>query len=70
MLQFRFIFLGILIMNIEQLQIALFNLYDIKNVLSNKIKNQLSNEDTEETIGDALENSIEILEQLEYDLTK
>jgi len=57
-------------MNIEQLQIALFGLYDIKNVLSNRIKNQLSNEDTEETIGNVLDNSIEILEQLEYEITK
>ena len=57
-------------MNIEQLQIVLFDLYDIKSVLSNEIKNQLANQDTKETIGDKLNDSIELLEQLEYQLTK
>jgi hypothetical protein len=45
---------------------ALFNLYDIKRALSGKVKNKPLDGDSEEyTIGDALDDAIEFLEQLD-----
>jgi len=52
-------------MNIEQLQIALFDLYDIRNALSIKDKAMEKSDGSDETIGDALDSAIEFLEQLE-----
>lgn len=49
---------------------ALFNLYDIKRELSDKVKNKPLNGDFEEyTIEDALNSAIEFLEQLDKAVT-
>jgi hypothetical protein len=52
-------------MNIEQLQIALFDLYDIRNALSIKSKAREKSDGSDETIGEALNDAIAFLEQLE-----
>ena len=45
---------------------ALCDLYDIRGALSAKVKNQpKDNEGTEATVGDCLEDVIDLLEQLE-----
>ena len=49
---------------------ALFNLYDIKRELSGKVKNKPLNGDFDEyTIGDALDDAIKFLEQLDKAVT-
>jgi hypothetical protein len=52
-------------MNLEELQCALFDAYDIKNALSNKIKNTPKDADSDYTIGDCLDTIICFLESLE-----
>jgi hypothetical protein len=48
---------------------ALCDAYDVRSVLSDKIKNKLKdNEGTEITIGDCLDDIISILEELENEL--
>ena len=50
----------------NDLSSALCDMYDIRNTLSNKVKNQpKDNDGTETTIGDCLDSVIEFLEDLE-----
>jgi len=50
----------------NDLSSALCDMYDIRNTLSNKVKNQpKDNDGTETTIGDCLDSVIEFLENLE-----
>jgi len=49
----------------EHIQNALFDLYDVRAGLSRAVKNQEKSDGSDETIGDALNNAIEFLEQLE-----
>lgn len=53
-------------MNMNDLSSALFDAYDIRKTLSDRIKNKpKDNEGTEFTIGDCLDSIIEFLEGLE-----
>jgi hypothetical protein len=53
-------------MNKEMISSALFDMYDIRNVLSTKIKNQpKDNDGTIFTVGDCIDSVIEFLEDLE-----
>jgi len=52
-------------MNLEQLQIVLFDLYDIRKSLSTADKAREKSEGSDETIGEALDNAIEFMEQME-----
>ena len=53
-------------MNKNEISSALFDLYDVRNALSKKIKSQpKDNDGTETTIGDCLDSVIEMLENLE-----
>jgi hypothetical protein len=52
-------------MNLEQIQIVLFDLYDIRNTLSRTDKEQPKSEGSDETIGEALDNAIDFMMQLE-----
>jgi len=50
----------------NDLSSALCDMYDIRNTLPNKVKNQpKDNDGTETTIGDCLDSVIEFLENLE-----
>ena len=49
-------------MNLEQIQIALFSAYDVRNAMSQKQRKQNTQN---ETFGDSIDQIIEILEQLE-----
>jgi hypothetical protein len=50
----------------NDLSSALCDMYDIRNTLPNKVKNQpKDNDGTETTIGDCLDSVIEFLEDLE-----
>lgn len=49
----------------EHIQNALFDLYDVRAALSNAAKAKEKSDGSDETIGDALNNAIEFLEQLE-----
>jgi len=50
----------------NEISSALFDLYDVRNALSKKIKSQpKDNDGTETTIGDCLDSVIEMLENLE-----
>ena len=53
-------------MTTEQIQSALFNMYDIRNALPAKIKSRpLDQEDSDYTIGDAIGEVLSFLEVLE-----
>jgi len=53
----------------NEISSALFDLYDVRNALSKKIKSQpKDNDGTETTIGDCLDSVIEMLENLEGEL--
>lgn len=52
-------------MTLEQLQIVLFDLYDVRDALPNAIKAREKSNGSEETIGEALNDAIAFLEQLE-----
>lgn len=52
-------------MNLEQLQIVLFDLYDVRNALSSATKAREKSDGSDETIGEALNDAIAFLEQLE-----
>lgn len=52
-------------MNLEQLQIVLFDLYDVRNALSSSTKAREKSDGSDETIGEALNDAIAFLEQLE-----
>ena len=53
-------------MNKDMISSALFDMYDIRNVLSTKIKNQpKDNDGTIFTVGDCIDSVIEFLEDLE-----
>jgi hypothetical protein len=54
-------------MNVEQIQSALFDLYDVRRKLSASVKRQPKDEDSDWTVGDCLDNAIEVLEQLEQE---
>ena len=55
-------------MNLENLQTALFDAYDLRNGLPAKIKNKPKDSDGfDYTFGDCLDNIIEFLEELEKD---
>jgi len=54
------------LMNKDMISSALFDMYDIRNVLSTKIKNQpKDNDGTIFTVGDCIDSVIEFLEDLE-----
>ena len=55
-------------MNLEQIQIALFDAFDMRDALASSVKKQRL--DTGETIGDALDNIIQFLESLEEEVTE
>lgn len=56
-------------MNINSISSALLDAYDIRNVLSDKIKNRpKDNDGTDTTIGDCLDDIISTLESLEQEL--
>lgn len=58
-------------MNTNDLASALFDAYDIRNTLSNRIKNKpKDNEGTQFTIGDCLDSIIEFLEALEAEASE
>jgi len=57
-------------MNLEATQIALFDMFDIRNSLSAQIKRKPKSEGSDETIGEALDDVIEFLENLEAELTE
>jgi hypothetical protein len=53
-------------MNKDMISSALFDMYDIRNVLSAKIKNKpKDNDGTIFTVGDCIDSVIEFLEDLE-----
>ena len=52
-------------MNLEQLQIVLFDLYDVRDALSSAIKARKKSDGSDETIGEALNDAIAFLEPLE-----
>jgi len=53
-------------MNKDMISSALFDMYDIRNVLSTKIKNKpKDNDGTIFTVGDCIDSVIEFLEDLE-----
>ena len=53
-------------MNQNDLSSALCDMYDIRNILPNKVKNQpKDNDGTETTIGDCLDSVIQFLEEME-----
>ena len=54
-------------MNLEQVQIALFDAFDIRETLANSVKRQKM--DNGETIGATLNALIEFLEALEAEVT-
>jgi hypothetical protein len=52
--------------NANEISSALCDMYDIRNTLTAKIKNQpKDNDGTETTIGDCLDSVIEFLEEME-----
>ncbi len=52
--------------NANEISSALCDMYDIRNTLPNKVKNQpKDNDGTEITIGDCLDSVIEFLEEME-----
>ena len=56
--------------NLNNLQSALCDLYDVREALSNRIKNKpKDDEGSDITIGDCLDDVIEFLESLEKDVT-
>ena len=56
-------------MKLDDIQSALFDAYDIRNALSDKMKNRpKDNEGTDITIGDCLDDIIGTLETLEQEL--
>ena len=56
-------------MKLNDIQSALFDAYDIRNALSDKMKNRpKDNEGTDITIGDCLDDIIGTLETLEQEL--
>ena len=56
--------------NLNNLQSALCDLYDVREALSKRIKNKPKDDDgTDITIGDCLDDAIEFLESLEKDVT-
>jgi hypothetical protein len=57
-------------MNLEATQIALFDMFDIRNSLSAQTKRKPKSEGSDETIGEALDDVIEFLENLEAELTE
>jgi hypothetical protein len=54
-------------MNLEQVQIALFDAFDMRDALASSVKRQKM--DNGETIGEALDNLIQFLESLEEEVT-
>lgn len=57
--------------NLNNLQSALCDLYDVREALSKRIKNKPKDDDgTDITIGDCLDDAIEFLESLEKDINK
>jgi hypothetical protein len=55
--------------NKDRVSDALFDMYDIRNVLSQKVKDKpKDNEGTEFTIGDCIDNVIELLESLDENI--
>jgi len=51
--------------NLEQIQNVLFDLYDIRDTLSTTDKEQPKSEGSDETIGEALDEAIAFMVQLE-----
>ena len=56
-------------MNLETIQIMLFDLYDIRNTLSSRAKSQPKSEGSDETVGEALDDMISTLEMIEEEVT-
>ena len=55
-------------MNIEQLQIALFDMYDLRNALFSKRNEVMCPHESEATFGECLDDTINFLEQLETEM--
>lgn len=55
-------------MNIEQLQIALFDMYDLRNALFSKRDEVMCPHESEATFGECLDDTINFLEQLETEM--
>lgn len=56
-------------MKLDDIQSALFDAYDIRNALSDKVKNRpKDNEGSDITIGDCLDDIITTLESLEEEM--
>ena len=58
------------LMNLEKIQNALFDMYDIRDTLSTQTKRKPKSEGSDETIGEAIDDVIEFLDALETELTK
>lgn len=56
-------------MKLEAIQIALFDMYDIRDSLSAQTKRKPKSEGSDETIGETVDDVIEFLETLETELT-
>jgi hypothetical protein len=55
-------------MNIEQLQITLFDMYDLRNALFSKRNEVMCPHESEATFGECLDDTINFLEQLETEM--
>jgi len=55
-------------MNIEQLQIALFDMYDLRNALLSKRNEAMCPHESDATFGECLDDTINFLEQLETEM--
>jgi len=55
-------------MNIEQLQITLFDMYDLRNALFSKRNEVMCPHESEATFGECLDDTIAFLEQLETEM--
>ena len=51
--------------DLEWIQITLFDMYDIRDALSNQTKRKPKSQGSDETIGECLNDTIEFLEVLE-----
>ena len=55
-------------MNIEDIQIALFDMYDLRTALHEQRDELMSPQESEETIGGCIDGVIQLLESLEIEL--
>jgi hypothetical protein len=55
-------------MNIEDIQIALFDMYDLRTALHEQRDELMAPQESEETIGGCIDGVIQLLESLEIEL--